>query len=110
MKIEIEVDDKYEGRNLYIFAGVEPVAKKLVRDGYWQVKIKECIRCGKCCERIKEDHALKGTKDGCKYLLYSGKESLCGLGYPQVGLWRPHGCSIADNTIPECSVEWMKVK
>ena len=109
MKIEIDIDDKYESRNIWIFAGVEPVARRYLHKGYWEKKIESCSRCGKCCEKIKEDHPL-GTKDGCRYLLHSGKEKLCGLGFPQVGLWRPHGCSIADRTVPECSIRWSRYK
>ena len=108
MKIEIEIDDKYSERNLYVFAGVEPVARNKNHKG-WEVKVAGCSRCGKCCIEIGENHPF-GGKNGCRYLYDSGSEKLCGLGYPNLGMWRPHGCSIADPTLVEgCTVRWEKI-
>ena len=109
MEVNIKIDDKYNERNLYLFAGVEPVARNKNQQG-WEVKVAGCSRCGQCCKSINEKHPL-GTEDGCRYLYDSGSEQLCGLGYPQLGLWRPHGCSIADPTwIEDCTVRWQRIK
>ena len=109
MKIEIEIDDKYSERNLYVFAGIDPVIRKRRDKDYWEVKVAECSRCGKCCKLIGEDHPLGGV-NGCKYLVDRGSVFMCGLGFPSIGLWRPHGCSIADPTwVDSCTVKWEKV-
>jgi len=104
MKIEIDINDKYIGRDLWVFAGMVPVARKLQSIGVWQVKTKSCRRCGKCCMAINEKHPL-GTKTGCRYLQDCGSEFLCGLGY-----FRPFGCAAADNTIDECGVIWTSIE
>ena len=99
MKIEIEINDKYIKRNLYVFAGLEPVARKR-KDG-WEIKVSDCSRCGKCCEAIRENHPL-GTPTGCMHLVKSPGEQLCGL-----GIFRPYGCAIAEmDCIEECTVRW----
>jgi len=109
MKIEIEIDDKYIDRNIWVFAGVEPVARRYFHKKYWETKIQNCSQCGECCKMIKENHPF-GTPDGCKYLVISGTQNLCGLGHPQMGLWRPHGCSIANSVVLGCTVKWEKIK
>ena len=106
MKIRIEIDDKYIKRNLYVFAGLEPVARR--RKAGWEVKVADCSRCGKCCEAIRQDHPL-GTKTGCRHLQRSPGEQMCGL-----NIFRPYGCAIADgNTsmgVETCTVRWQVVK
>ena len=103
MKIEIEIDDRYVKRNLYVFAGLEPVARR--RNGVWEVKTEICSRCGQCCLAIDEHHPL-GTPDGCKHLLRRpAGEQMCGL-----TIFRPFGCAIADGTVEGCTVRWEPVK
>ena len=110
MKIEIEIDDKYSERNLYVFAANDPVARRKVQNGYWEVKVAECSRCGKCCASIKGDHPFK-VGEGCVHLFDSGSEQLCGIGFPNIGWWRPHGCAVSDPTwIESCTVRWGKVE
>lgn len=92
-------------RNIYIFAGLEPVFRK-VRNG-WEIKVSECSRCGECCKAIDERHIL-GTENGCRYLDYSMNQWLCGL-----NIFRPHGCAIADGSnmnIKSCTVKWKSIK
>lgn len=108
MKIEIEIPDDYIKRNLYIFAGLEPVARK--RGDYWEVKINKCNRCGECCKKITDSngHPFAGP-DGCIHLQQTAPdEHMCGL-----HIFRPHGCGIADGCqigVEECTVKWQKVK
>lgn len=106
MKIEIEVDDRYSERNLWVFAGLEPVARRRA-GGEWEVKVQPCSRCGECCAAIREDHPL-GTEDGCRHLHQSRTDIVCGL-----GIFRPHGCAIADGSqvgVETCSVKWETVE
>lgn len=103
MKIEIEISDKYSERNLYVFAGLEPVARR--RQNGWEVKVSSCSRCGKCCRAIREDHPL-GTSEGCRHIEKSGNEWMCGL-----TIFRPYGCAIAEmQSIKECTVKWDSLK
>ena len=98
MKIEIEIDDCYVKRNIWVFAGMEPVARRL-SGKEWEVKVESCVRCGLCCAAIRENHPL-GTPNGCMHL----HEHMCGL-----GIFRPHGCAIADGWqvgVETCSVTW----
>lgn len=105
MKIEVEIPDEYSKRNLYVFAGVEVVAKNQQGKG-WEVKTRKCSRCGECCLRIDERHPL-GLANGCAHLLRDPSEQLCGL-----GIFRPHGCAIADGEqmrVETCTVRWEAV-
>lgn len=40
-----------EGRNLYVFAGREVVARRLI-GGRWEVKTTRCNLCGECCRVV----------------------------------------------------------
>ena len=103
MKIAIDIPDRYIKRNLYVFAGLEPVLRR--RQNGWEIKTADCSRCGKCCMAIREDHPL-GTPNGCRHIQKSGNEYLCGL-----GIFRPYGCAIAEmKAIKECTVRWEPVK
>lgn len=103
MKIELDIPDDYEGRNLYVFAGLDIVARNRQGKG-WEIKVGNCSRCGLCCQSIDERHPL-GTPDGCQHLRRSPGEQLCNL-----GIFRPHGCAIADGGeamgIEGCTVKW----
>jgi hypothetical protein len=103
MQLTVNIPDRCAKRNLYVFAGLEPVARNRVykgKRGPWEVKTADCSRCGKCCLAIREDHPL-GTPDGCRYIERGPGEQLCGL-----GIFRPYGCAIADQTVDGCSVKW----
>lgn len=108
MVITIDIPDRYAKRNLYVFAGLEPVLRSRVKSGVrgpWEVKVSDCCRCGKCCEAIRADHVL-GTDNGCRYLRRSPGEQLCGL-----GVFRPFGCAIAElDVIPTCTVKWEAIE
>jgi hypothetical protein len=102
MRVTIDIPDRYVKRNLYVFAGLEPVARSRVHRGVrglWEVKTAGCRQCGKCCAAIREDHPL-GSPTGCIHL----DGHMCGL-----GIFRPHGCAIADGWqvgVEDCSVKW----
>lgn len=102
MKIDIEIDDKYNVRNLYIFGGMEPIARKRRNNAFWEIKISDCSKCGKCCKIMtNEDHPF-GSKEGCIYLRDNIGEYLCGL-----GIFRPYCCAISEmKQIEECTVKW----
>jgi len=106
MRIAVDVPDCYVKRNIWVFAGMEPVARRRA-GGEWEVKVEQCSRCGQCCEAIREDHPL-GTPDGCRFLKRSPGEQMCGL-----TIFRPHGCAIADGHqigVETCAVRWETVK
>ena len=105
MEIKLNIPERFEKRNLYLFAGLEPVLRYRQQNGYWEVKVADCSRCGKCCRAIREDHPL-GTENGCRHLQESGNEWLCGL-----TIFRPYGCAIAEmEAIEDCTVKWKRVK
>jgi hypothetical protein len=102
MKIEIEIPDKYAERNIYVFAGIEVVAKKEIGK-YWEVKVESCSMCGKCCMDLPPNHPLGLTDDGHCVHLTKEKEGvyICGM-----RLHRPLGCCITDPTWREdCSIK-----
>ena len=95
---------RWKERNLYLFAGLEPVMRYRHKTGIWEIKTEDCSRCGKCCKLITKKHVF-ATENGCKHLTMSGNEYLCGL-----GIFRPHGCSIAEIDTVNCSVVWEPVE
>ena len=104
MKVEIDINDKYAIRDIWVFAGMEPVARKYKHNGYWEIKVSECSRCGECCKQIRESHPL-GTENGCKHLLDQGSEYLCEMAY-----YRPFGCAVGELPLDSCTVKWEKIK
>jgi hypothetical protein len=106
LKIEIEIPDEYEERDIFIFAGIDIVARRFKRIEKWEIKTIQCSRCGKCCKTMTGRSFPFSTPDGCKYLIKSGNEFLCGLSY-----YRPNGCAVAElETIKDCTVEWVTIK
>ena len=105
MKIEVEIPDKYKDRNVWIFAGIEPVAFKLFDNQKWKVKTGDCSTCGKCCQNLDNDKWPFKIIDGvCEHLeRRPGKKKtyLCRL-----NINRPFGCCIGLKKIPECTVEF----
>ena len=87
MKIEIDLPDWCEERNIRVMAGIEQVAYKLAGDAKIHVKTERCSRCGSCCKDLK--HWIFKTIDGvCEHLKEDGDKTVCGL-----GVMRPYGCS-----------------
>jgi hypothetical protein len=101
LKIEIEIPDKYEERDIFIFAGIDIVARRFKISNKWEVKKRQCSRCGKCCSTMTGKTFPFSSPNGCKYLMESGNEYLCGLSY-----YRPNGCAVAELDLKECTVEW----
>ena len=103
MQINIEIDDKYIERNLYIFAGIESVARNQNNKG-WEIKTVGCSRCGKCCMGKPVDW-IHGEKDGnCQHLNFRANEYLCKLGSN-----RPFNCCVSDGWDDECDIRWQKI-
>ena len=90
LKIEIEIPDKYAERHIFIFAGMEPVAKKPFGES-WYLKISNCSMCGKCCSNLREGHPFKVVNGVCEHLRESGGEIGCALGSA-----RPFSCSVGE--------------
>jgi hypothetical protein len=101
MKIEIEIPDEYEKRDIFVFAGIDIVARKFKSINKWEIKEKNCKRCGKCCLKMTGKSFPFSSPNGCKHLIDSGNEKLCGLSY-----FRPNGCAVAEMNIKDCSVRW----
>ena len=105
MKIELEIDDKYEDTNLCLFWGMVPVARWRVNNKYWEIKTEFCSNCGNCCDSEKVNVPFPDGKGSCIYLEDSpGNGKMCGLKN-----FRPIACSIADQPIEGCTVKWEKV-
>jgi len=104
-KIRVELPGWTKDKDIYIFAGIELVAKS--ENGKIIVKTARCNFCGKCCMHIP-DHSqftklgFRDEKTGnCKYLRTSGDRYECSL-----GMMRPFFCSAADQGHPDCCVEY----
>ena len=117
MKIEVEVPDWYEGRHIYVFAGIEQIAKRPVGKP-WAVKTARCSQCGECCKNLGAKwplglKAVEVEKDGkkviemwCSHLIYYAKEYLCDM-----LIRRPFYCCIGDNSEEKhCAIEWREVE
>lgn len=105
--LELDISDKYIDRNFYVFAGIDLVAYKF-RGGVWYKKISDCSMCGKCCRSLPNSFPFKLVDDSCKYLVKEPGDNdmwLCGL-----GIQRPHGCSVGESKIPECTAKYEKVE
>jgi hypothetical protein len=90
-------------RNLWLFAGIEPIGFFKQENQKWYIKINGCSSCGKCC--IDANVFNTGR---CKYLKQVSKITTeC-----ELKLNRPFNCSTDDgrNSIPECTVKYKKVE
>jgi len=101
----ILINPEYEKRDVFIFAGIDIAARFFKNNGSWEVKTIDCSRCGTCCKKMTGKSFPFSTPDGCKHLITSGNEYLCGLSY-----FRPNGCAVAELDLEECSVKWEPVK
>ncbi len=103
MKIILEVSDWIDERNLYLFAGIEPVARRLAYKKFWEVKTNRCSSCGKCCENL--GRSPFGDVGRCSMLKPVGKDGECVM-----GVHRPHLCSVSQPyDIKECTVKWQPI-
>lgn len=101
MRIGIELPDWVEERNVYIFAGIEQVARKL-KGQPLEVKIARCGLCGKCCGNCKDLEERQGYKQpNNKWAV------MCKLSEA-----RPFNCCTSDGVgmVKECFIEWEKVE
>jgi len=105
MKVEVEIPDQYEGRDIWIFAGIEPIFRRYWHRGFWERKVSQCSRCGTCCKSIKEPHPLALKEGGCKHLLDQQSEFLCGMSY-----FRPFCCCVGELDLKQCTVKWEPIK
>lgn len=104
-KIELVLPEWTAEKDIYIFAGIELVAKST--NGKFILKTKRCNFCGKCCMNIKDislytKFGFRDEKTGnCKYLIKNGDKYECGI-----GIMRPFECSIASQGHPDCCIEF----
>ena len=102
MRIELDIPDKYEDTNLYLFWGMVPIARRLLKNHYWEIKTGFCSQCGECCRLENTPFNEGGT---CKYLEDSpGNGVRCSLQNN-----RPVGCSIGESRLRGCTVRWERV-
>ena len=108
MKIELEIPDDivedFKERSLYLFAGMEMVAKKYRGDKEWSIKTKRCSQCGKCCQYLKKEHIFPVVDGRCVYL--TQPEGYGGLYFCGLGVNRPFNCAISDTNAEYCSVKY----
>lgn len=103
MKIEIEIPDWCEERHIFILAGIEMAAYKLVDDDQWHVKKSRCNMCGECCKTFKKPFVFEVHDGVCEHLL---SNNTCGLGGH-----RPWVCCTSmerkgSKGVPNCSIEY----
>jgi hypothetical protein len=70
-----------------IMAGVEHLASYTPCDDVLRVKVSRCVKCGKCCEKIK-----------CDRLLDDGNGIKICNDWPM----RPYICCIAESKLADC--------
>lgn len=87
----IDLPEWAEGKNLYIFAGIETVAYKYLNRPL-KVKTSRCDQCGDCCRNIKGDYPPQ-TDGVCDHL----KDNICSL-----GVLRPFTCGFPNEKF-ECA-------
>ena len=94
MRVEVNLPDWVDERNVRIFAGIEEVAHRYAGKK-WQVKKVRCNLCGKCCMDIPGPwiHGRDEKTGYCKHLKYNEgwKGWLCDMGRN-----RPFACSGGD--------------
>lgn len=111
MRIELDLPDWVDERNIHIFAGIEEVARKH-KDAPWEIKISRCSMCGRCCRKLPRSFPFRKRSilfwrktRICKYLVKEvgrNKRWLCGLRGQ-----RPLGCGVGQPfTIPECTLKY----
>ncbi len=68
--IQLEVPEWAEGRHIYIFAGREVVARKLI-DKPFEIKTVRCNLCGECCHHVSSSWPFGRNEEGaCAKLKY----------------------------------------
>jgi len=67
MKIELDLPDWVDERNIRILAGIELVAFKLSTDDFWKIKDGRCQQCGNCCTGLK-NHIYPTIDGTCVHL------------------------------------------
>lgn len=108
MKIELELPDWCEERNIYIMAGIELAAYRDA-DGKWHVKTGRCNMCGQCCTNFKVVYRKTFppiVNLHCLYLERIGNDFRCAL-----GINRPFKCSVAPvpKHIPDCTERFEQI-
>ena len=107
MRIELDLPDWVDERHIYVMAGIELAAYRIVGKS-WMVKTNKCSECGKCCEEFKKNRIgrFPPTVDGkCVYLKNDGKKKVCSL-----GINRPFKCCVITPSCKGCSVKYKEVK
>ena len=94
MKLEIDIPEWAEKKNLFVFAGMEMLAFRYVGQKI-HLKTSRCDKCGDCCRNIKGDFPPQ-TDGVCDFL----KDTVCSLGTS-----RPFSCGFP-NTRFECAEKY----
>ena len=93
---------KYEKRNIYVFAGLQLVGKRI--RGIWYKLEVPCNMCGECCKRTPKNWWLgRSDKGWCKYLeSYENSKYICKADIP-------FGCVNGDYEGEEwCCIKWQQ--
>lgn len=90
--------------NLYIFSGIEQIAK--CENGVWYIKIERCDKQGHCCKNVSENWAHgRGEGGNCLHLKQDANEMLCDL-----GVKRPFSCCKGEGNESICNIKWERVE
>lgn len=92
MKLVIDLPDWCDERNIYVKAGIELVAYKLLGENKIHVKSSRCNMCGKCCENLPDGFPFPRKANGDCVNLEKSKRG--DYGNCKLGLWRPHMCCV----------------
>jgi hypothetical protein len=105
MKINIEIPDWCDERNIYVMAGIELAAYKDFNEDKFHIKTSRCNQCGKCCVNLPKGQYPLDENGDCIQLdkryddikpckLGAMRPFPCCEGDPVKGQWGKDFCSI----------------
>lgn len=94
MRVEIDLPDWVDERNIRITAGIELVAIKHHNEDFWRLKDHRCEQCGKCCTSLGR-HFYPTINGECVHL----QPEVNGKRFCSIALHRSRNC---DNDPKKC--------
>ena len=107
MKIEIEIPDWCEEKNLYILAGVDLVAYRHNPNEKWMISDSRCSLCGKCCTGLPLNWPFPTINGECINL----EKERAGRRLCTLGVFRPHRCGTSPDGLfknNNCTVRFVE--
>lgn len=110
VKIELDLPDWVDARNIRVFAGIEEVARRMKRREYWEIKTARCSICGECCKHTNAEWPRGATEIDGKWVCNFLAEPKAGEARCALLKQRPFMCCATDHAGEDyCSVKWERV-